>query len=71
MDSDGDSLMTESSEEHPPKKELQGEAPPPPKPLPNGNAKIAQLSTEPGGDAPSDAVRAEGLLDHSEDPLKA
>ena len=49
---------------------LQGEAPPPPHPLPNGNAKPEQLHSEPGGDAPSAAVAAEGFLDASEDPLK-
>lgn len=51
---------------------LQGEAPPPPQdgeapkqpePLPE------QHHSEPGGDAPSDAVRAEGLSDKSEDPM--
>ena len=47
-----------------------GEAPPPPHPLPNGNAKPEQLHSEPGGDAPSAAVAAEGFLDASEDPLK-
>lgn len=49
------------------------EAPPPPKPQPNGDsleAHPAQLTSQPGGDAPSSAVKAEGLLDHSEDPLK-
>ncbi|EIN12613.1 PP2C-domain-containing protein [Punctularia strigosozonata HHB-11173 SS5] len=48
---------------------LQGEAPPPPKSLPNGDAK--QLESEPGGDEPHPAVKAEGLLDKSEDPIKA
>ena len=51
----------------------QGEAPPPP--LPNGDASASevpkQLTSTPGGDAPSNAVKAEGLLDKSEDPLKA
>ena len=49
---------------------LQGEAPPPPHPVSNGNAKPEQLHSEPGGDAPSDAVSVEGFLDASEDPLK-
>ncbi|KAA1469982.1 PP2C-domain-containing protein [Dentipellis sp. KUC8613] len=53
-----------------PASKLQGEAPPPPKPLVNGNALPEQLHTVPGGDAPHPAVKAEGLLDHSEDPLK-
>jgi protein phosphatase 2C family protein 2/3 len=47
----------------------QGEAPPPP---PNGHAgsePVEQLTSAPGGDAPSAAVKAEGLLDKSEDPL--
>ncbi|KZV70179.1 PP2C-domain-containing protein [Peniophora sp. CONT] len=50
----------------------QGEAPPPP--LTNGDASMdvpKQLTSTPGGDAPSDSVKAEGLLDKSEDPLKA
>lgn len=51
-------------------RELQGEAPPPPNLIPNGTAKPAQLLSEPGGDEPTDAVRAEGFLDSSEDPLK-
>jgi protein phosphatase 2C family protein 2/3 len=51
---------------------LQGEAPTPPKPLPNGDATpIKQLTYQPGGDEPSPAVKAEGLLDKSEDPLIA
>lgn len=49
---------------------LQGEAPPPPAPLPNGNAPVEQLKYLPGGDEPSPAVMAEGLLDSSESPLK-
>ncbi|KAI0044395.1 PP2C-domain-containing protein [Auriscalpium vulgare] len=49
---------------------LQGEAPPPPKVLPNGDAKQHQLSSTPGGDAINPVVAAEGFLDGSEDPLK-
>lgn len=45
-----------------------GETPPPPAPLPNG--KFKQLSSTPGGDEASPAVKAEGLLDASESPLK-
>jgi protein phosphatase 2C family protein 2/3 len=48
------------------------EAPPPPKRLPNGDSKEAnppQLTSKPGPDEPRPAVKAEGLLDHSEDPL--
>ncbi|THH01581.1 hypothetical protein EW026_g1168 [Hermanssonia centrifuga] len=51
-------------------RQLQGEAPSPPKPASNGDAKPSQLVSEPGGDTPSDAVRAEGFLDSSESPLK-
>jgi protein phosphatase PTC2/3 len=49
------------------------ETPPPPAPPsgPIGSEPVAQLQTQPGGDAPSPAVKAEGLLDKSEDPLKA
>ncbi|KAF8655483.1 hypothetical protein AX16_003041 [Volvariella volvacea WC 439] len=53
---------------------LQGEAPPPPRTLVNGDARVVpvpQLHSLPGGDAPSAAVKAEGFLDASEDPLKA
>jgi protein phosphatase 2C family protein 2/3 len=49
----------------------QGEAPPPPKPLPNGDVKpVEQLKSEPGGDEPSPVVKAEGLMDGTEDPTK-
>lgn len=49
---------------------LQGEAPPPPGPLPNGDVTSppVQHETLPSGDAPLSVV---GLLDKSEDPLKA
>ncbi|KAG8904790.1 Protein phosphatase 2C 2 [Tulasnella sp. 403] len=51
---------------------LQGEAPPPPKV--NGVSKspdtpVEQLKKVPSGDAPSDAVKVDGLLDTSEDPV--
>lgn len=51
--------------------QLQGEAPPPPKPLPNGDASgaVEQLKSEPHGDEPLPVVQAEGLMDTSEDPL--
>lgn len=51
---------------------LQGEAPPPSKPQLNGDtiAPVAQLESQPGGDSPSPAVKAEGLLDASESPTK-
>lgn len=49
----------------------QGEAPPPPKSLPNGDVKpVEQLKSQPGGDEPSPAVKAEGLMDVTEDPTK-
>ena len=77
QDSDGDTQMFYEDATPPPaakgkgsERALQGEAPPPPHPLPNGNAKPEQLHSEPGGDAPSAAVAAEGFLDASEDPLK-
>ncbi|KAH9922773.1 PP2C-domain-containing protein [Epithele typhae] len=48
-----------------------GETPPPPPTPPNGNAAVpAQLKHLPDGDAPSAAVKAEGLMDSSESPLK-
>ncbi|KAK7690087.1 hypothetical protein QCA50_006733 [Cerrena zonata] len=79
LDSDTEDELEDSEGSEKPvdsesKKELQGEAPPPPSQpdsIPNGVAHQPQLKSDPGGDAPSDAVRAEGLLDKSEDPLKA
>ncbi|PFH53983.1 hypothetical protein AMATHDRAFT_72999 [Amanita thiersii Skay4041] len=54
---------------------LQGEAPPSPKALPNGDVKslvapVEQLKSQPGGDAPASVAEIEGLLDTSEGPLK-
>lgn len=73
LDEEGDTTMSDATEE---KKVLQGEAPPPPKPLPNGDAKVQvppvqQLPSQPGGDAASPVTKVEGFLDASEDPLKA
>lgn len=48
---------------------LEGEAPPPPHPVANGEANPAQLKSQPGGDEASDAVKADGLMDKSEDPM--
>jgi len=52
---------------------LQGEAPPPPKQLPNGDqstSPVPQLKSKPSGDEPlSSVVQSEGLLDGTEDPL--
>ncbi|KAG6878909.1 hypothetical protein C0992_006731 [Termitomyces sp. T32_za158] len=51
---------------------LQGETPPPPKHCPNGDASIAppeQFKSQPLGDEPIPVVKAEGLMDTSEDPL--
>jgi len=64
-DQDGDTKMDDVG-----KGRLQGEAPPPP--LPNGSAApfpVEQLKSEPHGDEPLPVVKAEGLLDSSEDPL--
>ncbi|KZT73787.1 PP2C-domain-containing protein [Daedalea quercina L-15889] len=65
LDNGGDVKMNHNSS-------LQGEAPPPPlEPKVNGDAApLGQHSTPPGGDETSPAVKAEGLLDKSEDPLK-
>jgi protein phosphatase 2C family protein 2/3 len=51
--------------------DLQGEAPPPPKHLPNGDASapVEQLQAHPHGDEPLPVLKAEGLIDSSEDPL--
>lgn len=55
-----------------PAKTLQGEAPPPPTPQPNGDAKPVEQLTKPlpNGETPSAAVKAEGLMDGSEDPTR-
>ncbi|KAF9267446.1 PP2C-domain-containing protein [Marasmius fiardii PR-910] len=51
-----------------------GEAPLPPKDLPNGTTNSVtpapQLKSEPGGDKASPVVEAEGLMDTSEDPTR-
>ncbi|OCH91844.1 PP2C-domain-containing protein [Obba rivulosa] len=51
----------------------QGETPrPPATPQQNGDARVDQFEPSPSGDVPlSEVVKAEGLLDKSEDPLKA
>lgn len=46
--------------------ELQGEAPPPPRPVNGGPSIVEQLSRLPDGESASDAVKAEGLLDTSD-----
>ena len=65
LDGDGDVDMNNESSR-------QGEAPlPPPEPKVNGDAApLQQHLTPPGGDEASPVVKAEGLLDKSEDPLK-
>lgn len=67
---DDDTEMGETEPEHN-ETSPKGEAPPPPKPLENGEAQPEQLTAPPGGDEATPAVKAEGLLDKSEDPLKA
>ena len=47
-----------------------GETPPPPFSLVNGDIKVKQLSSIPGGDAAPPVVKAEGFMDGSESPLK-
>ena len=54
----------------PPRK---SETPPPPKQLPNGvtmEQKPRQFESKPGSDKPAPVVKAEGLMDTSESPLK-
>lgn len=46
------------------------EAPPPPAPKVNGDIRVKQFSPPPGGDEAESVVKAEGLMDTSEDPLK-
>ena len=69
VDADQDSLGSE-----PPTSPLpKSETPPPPKPLPNGDTleqKPRQFKNPPGSDEAAPAVKAEGLMDTSEDPLK-
>ena len=47
-----------------------GEAPPPPAPRINGDIRVKQFSPHPGGDEAEPVVKAEGLMDTSENPLK-
>ncbi|KAF9468533.1 PP2C-domain-containing protein [Collybia nuda] len=80
-DEDGDSRMDDSDDSdrnsskkvhHDSHSQLQGEAPPPPRTLPNGDTSttpVEQLKSQPHGDEPLPVVKAEGLLDASEDPL--
>jgi len=52
----------------------KSETPPPPKRLSNGDTmeqKPHQFINPPGSDEPAPAVKAEGLMDTSEDPLMA
>ena len=49
---------------------VSGETPPPPFSLVNGDIKVKQLSSIPGGDAAPPVVKAEGFMDGSESPLK-
>lgn len=69
VDEDGDARMKEVDEKD---GKLQGEAPPPPKALPNGDtiAVPAQLEKTPSGDKADPITKIEGFLDKSEDPLK-
>jgi len=72
LDEDGDSQMGNANDKKGPT--LQGEAPPPLKALPNGDAAEvavpAQLEKVPSGDKAHPITQVEGLLDKSEDPLK-
>lgn len=67
VDAQVDALMEDHDAGQP---NLQGEAPPPPKPTTNGDATPKQFASTPGGDAPSDVLKVEGLMDTSESPLK-
>ncbi|KAF9646036.1 PP2C-domain-containing protein [Thelephora ganbajun] len=69
VDTDQDSLASEPPTTPPQK----SETPPPPKPLPNGDTmeqKPHQFTSMPGSDEAAPVVKAEGLMDMSEDPLK-
>ena len=66
-DQDGSASEPPTSPPH------KSETPPPPKSLPNGNTmeqKPHQFANLPGPDEAAPAVKAEGLMDTSEDPLK-
>jgi protein phosphatase 2C family protein 2/3 len=72
LDRDSSTKPTTDTSNDEPHSKLQGEAPPPPKTLPNGGASTApveQLKSQPHGDEPLPVVKAEGLIDVSEDPL--
>lgn len=69
VNTDQDSLVSEPPTSPPHK----SETPPPPKPLPNGTTmeqKPHQFTSPPGSDEAPPAVKVEGLMDTSEDPLK-
>jgi len=69
VDTDQDSLASEPPTSPP---QHKSETPPPPKPLPNGDTmeqKPHQFMTVPGSDEAAPVVKAEGLMDTSEDPL--
>lgn len=63
------STSTQRSPEPNSSKPSQGEAPSPPKPTANGDANPEQLKSQPGGDEASPAVKADGLMDKSENPM--
>lgn len=70
VDTDLDSLASEPPTSPPHKSETP---PPPPKPLLNGDTmekKPHQFTTLPGSDEAAPVVKAEGLMDTSEDPLE-
>lgn len=70
IEANADQDMASEPPTAPPKK---FETPPPPKPLPNGTTleqKPHQFESKPGSDEPAPVVKAEGLMDTSEDPLK-
>jgi protein phosphatase 2C family protein 2/3 len=80
LDDDEDTKMGHGENAPPPTSDgvaggpKSGEAPPPPQPTTSATSESQpqkQLEPLPRGDAPEPAIKAEGLMDTSEDPLKA
>ncbi|KAJ7109712.1 phosphatase 2C-like domain-containing protein [Mycena crocata] len=70
IDEDGDKVHQNATSEVPTSPTPEE----PPQPLTNGDVKVPpveQLSSPPTGDAPHPVTAAEGLMDTSEDPIKA
>ncbi|KAJ6613346.1 phosphatase 2C-like domain-containing protein, partial [Mycena sp. CBHHK59/15] len=74
IDDDGDPLAAERAEDGAPEVPNSPTPEEPPKPLVNGDMKVPpveQLKSQPAGDEPNPVVKTEGLMDSSDNPIKA